>query len=532
LYLSKELAVEYHGMGRLYDDAVKNLISAASAWGKEARAAEEVLSRAARRSEEETRAVLGTVNGAPDIASVARFGDLGRAQAFLWAAAGLAVGERLGRAASGTLPNFATLAPSPRAFVLGAVVTDLWQGYAALRERARWTPGFVTAEDWELQHRRGAGRVLDAAAALGGTLIKAAQFASTRPDLLPAAYTESLSELQDRVPPQPWTAIEGAVAREIGRPLSEVFDELDHTPIASASIAQVHRARLKDGREVAVKIQYPGIRKLMEADLVALESIFGVISRLESSVRLQPILDYLRWTLPLELDFRREAKAMANLKEALAPRDDVLVPEVIEGLNTERLLIMEFIEGVKITNRKGLLEAGVEPQQVAELLVDVYAGQLFQRSIFHADPHPGNLFVQPGPEGPVLVLLDHGLTVSVSPELVEALREAIEALDEGDFEALTAALRKAGLDLGPNPDLETLLELVGVLLGGDRSADLPDGKGRNLGQFGLRLGASIGHIPNDLLLVGRALGLIDGINRQLAPEFDVMEIVAQYAQNS
>ena len=524
--------MEYNEMARLYNDAIKNLMSAAGAWGKETRAVEEVLSRAARRSEEEARAVFGTVNGTPDIVSVVRCGDLARAQAFLWAAAGLAAGERLGRTTSGALPGFAALAPSPRAFVLGAVATDLWQGYAALRERARWTPGFVTAKDWELQHRRGAGRVLDAAAALGGTLIKAAQFASTRPDLLPAAYTESLSELQDRVPPQPWGAIEEAVAREIGRALSEVFKEFDHAPIASASIAQVHRARLKDGREVAVKVQYPGIGSLMEADLVALESIFGAISRLEPSVRLQPILDYLQWTLPLELDFRREAKAMTNLRGALAHRDDVLVPEVIEGLNTERLLVMEFMEGVKITDREGLLEAGVEPQQVAELLADVYAEQLFQRSTFHADPHPGNLFVQPGAEGPVLVLLDHGLTVSVSPKLVEALKEAIEALDEGDFEALTAALRKAGLDLSPNPDLETLLELVGVLLGGDRSDELPDGKGRDLGQFGLRLGASIGHIPNDLLLVGRALGLVDGINRQLAPELDVVEIVAEYTQNS
>src|SRR5829696_7176142 len=332
--------MEYNEMARLYNDAIKNLPSAAGAWGKETRAVEEVLSRAARRSEEEARAVFGTVNGTPDIVSVVRCGDLDRAQAFLWAAAGLAAGERLGRTTSGALPGFAALAPSPRAFVLGAVATDLWQGYAALRERARWTPGFVTAKDWELQHRRGAGRVLDAAAALGGTLIKAAQFASTRPDLLPAAYTESLSELQDRVPPQPWTAIEGAVAREIGCPIREAFKEFDPEPVASASIAQVHRARLADGRQGAVKIQYPGIAQVMEADLAALEGIFGAISRLEPTTNLQPILNYLRWTLPMELDFRREARAIADLKEAMSHRDDVLIPEVREEMNTERLLVM------------------------------------------------------------------------------------------------------------------------------------------------------------------------------------------------
>jgi ubiquinone biosynthesis protein len=215
----------------------------------------------------------------------------------------------------------------------------------------------------------------------------------------------------------------------------------------------------------------------------------------------------------------------------MSHRNDVLVPEVVEGPNTECLLVMEFVEGIKVTDREGLPAAGIEPRRVAELIVDVYAEQLFRHGIFHADPHPGNLFVQPGPQGPVLVLLDHGLTTAVPPELVEALRETIEALSAGDFEALTAALKKAGLDLGPDPDLQTLLGLVGVLLGGDQDKTA-DGERTNLGQFGLRLGSSIGRIPNDLLLVGRALGLIDGINRQLDPDFDAIEVVAQYAQNS
>jgi predicted unusual protein kinase regulating ubiquinone biosynthesis (AarF/ABC1/UbiB family) len=521
--------------------ANRRLFDAARMWGDERRAAEEVLVRAARRSGEETRAVFDVAELVPDTTSLARFGDLVRTQTFLWTAANLAAAERLGRAASAsgeTLPgstrgfaDLAASAPSPRIFVLGVVAADLWVGYAALRERARWRPDLVQDEDWVLQHRRGAGRVLDAASALGGTLIKAAQFASSRPDLLPAPYIESLSELQDRVPPQPWTVMEQAVAREIGSPISEAFEEFDPEPIASASIAQVHRARLADGRQVAVKVQYPGIASLIEADLAALEGIFEAISRLESSVNLQPILDYLRWTLPMELDFQREARSIANLKEAIGHRDDVLIPEVVEGLNTERLLVMELVEGVKITDRDGLLNAGLDPSRVAELLIDVYAEQLFRRGVFHADPHPGNLLVQPGPDGPVLVLLDHGLTVTVQPELIAAMKEAIEALSEGDFDALTGALQKAGLDLGPDLDLDTLLGLVGVLLGGDQGGATDD-EGTDLGQFGLSLGASIGHIPNDLLLVGRAIGIIDGVTRQLDPDLDTIEIVARHARDS
>ena len=183
---------------------------------------------------------------------------------------------------------------SQRALVLGVTSADLWTGYAALRERARWFPWLVRDEDWKLQHRRGAVRILDAAVSLGGTLIKAGQFASTRPDLLPAAYTETPSRLQDRVAPQPWPAIEGALEREIGGALSSAFRSFEPEPIAAASIAQVHRAVLADGRRVAVKVRYPGIEGLIEADLSALEGIFGAIGRLEPSVRLGPILDYRR----------------------------------------------------------------------------------------------------------------------------------------------------------------------------------------------------------------------------------------------
>ena len=230
---AKNLSRSWLEAGSAVFAANRRLADAARLWGDEARAATEVLTRATRRSSEETRDVFGAAEGAPDAASLTRLGDLVRAQTFLWTAANLSAAERLGRAASTggeALPGFSELAasaPSPRVFVLGVVAMDLWVGYAALRERARLTPNLVRDEDWELQHRRGAGRVLDAAAALGGTLIKATQFASSRPDLLPAPYIESLSELQDRVPPQPWSVMEGTVEREIGRTVGEVFEECE-----------------------------------------------------------------------------------------------------------------------------------------------------------------------------------------------------------------------------------------------------------------------------------------------------------------
>ena len=494
------------------------------------RASGEVLSRAARRSGEEARGVFEAMTGGGSLGATlpVRLADLYRAQAFLWTGAGFAAGEAIGRAVPGFSPSVRGVL-SQRALVLGAVASDLWTGYAALRERARWFPWLVRDEDWSLQHRRGAARVLDAALGLGGTLIKAGQFASTRPDLLPAAYTETLARLQDRVAPQPWTVIEGAVAREIGGPLSGAFRSFEPEPIAAASIAQVHRAVLADGRSVAVKVQYPGIESVIEADLSALEGIFGAISRLEPSVRLGPILDYLRWTLPMELDFVREAEAIRKLGRALDGRGDVEVPAVVEGLNTKRLLVMKLAEGAKITDREAIVRAGLDPKQVAGLLVDAYAEQIFRRGVLHADPHPGNLLVRQGSDGPILVLLDHGLTVDVPESLSEALRGMILALEEGDLDALTAGLERAGLRLGPEVDLETLLGLVGVLLGGERGDGMGEGGG-DVGELGMKLGASVGSIPVELLLVGRAIGLIDGITRGLDPELDTVGIVARYAR--
>lgn len=498
------------------------LARVARAWGDGTLGVERILAQAARRSGQDLWAVLEGADATPTPAVfLSRVGDLARAQAFLWAEAGLTAQERVSRAArvpasqAGTGPAWLA-----RALVLGTVASDLWVGYATLRERARRRPDLVGPVDWELQHRRGAARTLDTAASLGGVLIKAGQFASTRPDLLPSAYVAGLAALQDRVPPQPWSVIEPTIGRELGRPPGEVFAALEPEPVAAASIAQVHRARLPDGRAVAVKVQYPAMAEIAAADLAALELIAATIVRLEPAVRLGPIVDYLRQTLPLELDFRREAKALADLRDALAGRDDVVIPAVIDELSTARLLVMEWVDGIKITDRAALLGAGIDPRAVARTLNDLYAEQLFRRGFLHADPHPGNLLVQPGPR---LVLLDHGLTVALPPGLVEALGEMVRALATGDFEALAAALTAAGLRLEAGLDLAALLQLVGVLLGGERPGAMAD-----VGDVGRRLGAGLGEIPVDLLLVGRALGLLDGITRQLDPELDALELVARH----
>src|SRR5205807_4205011 len=162
--------------------------------------------------------------------------------------------------------------------------------------------------------------------------------------------------------------------------------------------------------------------------------------------------------------------SMTALRTALAHRSDALVPTAIPDLCTERLLVMEFIDGIKITNREALEQASISPHEVARLLNDLYADQMLHLGILHADPHPGNLRVQPGPR---LVLLDHGLTVPLAPSLVDSLRKMVQSLNVGDFDGLTGALAEAGLQLDGEVDFTSLLQLVGMLLGNDQASE-PD----------------------------------------------------------
>ncbi len=468
---------------------------------------------AMRHAIQDTRAVFSIKDGIPNpLAFTARLGDLTRSTSFLLVEANFK-----------TLEYFSRIThvgqEGSRGLALGTLAADLVSGYTILNQRGQWRY-LVQPQDWNLMHLRGANRILDTSAALGGTLIKACQFASTRADILPTPYVQSLSKLQDRVPPHPWSEIAGVIRQELDREPNEIFEWIAPEPVAAASIAQVHRARLYDGRDVAVKVQYPGITGIIDTDLAVLQWIIALVARLYPSIQLQPILDYLKETLPLELDFRREATAMTELRAALLHRTDVIVPKSVPELSTERMLVMEFIDGVKITDRTALLDAGISLSAVARLLNDVYAEQIFRLGILHADPHPGNLFVQPGPR---LVLLDHGLTVPLKPTLVQALGEMVRAILVADFDRLTTALTQAGMQLDKQVDISSLLQLVGVLLGEEQDQTTMDAV-----DVGQRVGKSIGKIPVELILMGRALGLMDGITKQLDPDINALEIVADY----
>jgi predicted unusual protein kinase regulating ubiquinone biosynthesis (AarF/ABC1/UbiB family) len=494
------------------------IVRVATAWSIETLEAQRAITATVADALVETETALTAVAAQPPMTLLTRLGETARATAFGCAEAGVMAQERLGRIMrdEGVWP---AVGPTwlPRAVVLVTVAADLLTAYTALEERARWGSGLVTPAERSALHRRGAARLLETITSLGGILIKGAQFASTRPDLLPSPYITAFAGLQDRVPPRPWPVIAEALTRALGCPLEEVFTTIDPQPLAAASLAQVHRARLHDGRTVAVKVQYPDIAELARIDLEALEVIVDLLAQVVPTLRLQSIVTYLRQTIPLELDFRQEAIASARLRAALAHRTDVVVPAVIPELSNERLLVMDYADGIKITDRAALLEADIDLRSVAHLLNDVYAEQMLRQGVLHADPHPGNLLVQPGPR---LVVLDHGLNGALSPALGRALASVVRALMAGDADALRATLAQVGVPVDEHADLTGLLRLVGVTLGGEHAGETENAR---------VLGRSLGGLPVEVILVGRALSLLDGITRQLAPDLDVLAIVAHHA---
>ncbi len=280
------------------------------------------------------------------------------------------------------------------------------------------------AERWSAHHSESANAIYEAAIELRGLILKGCQFIGSRADVLPPQYVEILSRLQDRVPAKPFPTVRKTVEGELNCTLEDVFDGFDESPIASASLAQVHPAVLRSGERVAVKVQYPEIETLVRSDLSNLRVLFRAVGLLERDFDLMPLIDELGTQMPLELNFVNEAHNSEKISHFYEQRDDIYVPRVHWEYTTRRVLVTEFIDGLKISDMTALQAAGVDPDAIMRTLIEAYCEQILVHGFFHADPHPGNLLVQPGGAGdgrPRLVFVDFGL----AKELPSGFRQGI-----------------------------------------------------------------------------------------------------------
>jgi ubiquinone biosynthesis protein len=359
---------------------------------------------------------------------------------------------------------------------------------------------------------------------MGPTYIKLGQLLSTRFDLLPPVYTEALARLQDTVTPFPFEEVREIVESELGARIKDLFAEFDETPLAAASLGQVHRATTRTGRDVVVKVQRPDVRDTIRGDMEVLGSLAGLADKRTSVGRqfgLSQLLGQFRRALVGELDYRREAKNLLRFRELTAPYDLLVVPEPVLPLTTSRVLTMERMEGRKVTDLGPLALVDLDGRPIVEQLFHCYLRMILDVGVLHADPHPGNLLVT---DDGRLALLDLGMTATVPPRVQREVVKLLLAIGDGDGEEAAHVLVDLGHPVeGYDPaafrDEVTHLVSEGVASG----ADLQVGSilvelSRISGRHGLRP-------PAEMSMIGKALLNLDQATTHLDPEFAPAEAI-------
>ncbi|PRY68338.1 putative unusual protein kinase regulating ubiquinone biosynthesis (AarF/ABC1/UbiB family) [Glaciihabitans tibetensis] len=401
---------------------------------------------------------------------------------------------------------------------------------------------------------------------LGGLMIKVGQYLSSRLDVLPPEITKELEGLQDEVPPVPFAAIRALAEAELGMSLDRIFADVAEQPIAAASLGQAHRATLgaSDAADtgmskVVMKVQRPDIDLIVDVDLAALRKVAGWLShvRLVSDRADAPaLIEEFALTSLEEIDYLNEAANSVRFAEEFADDDRVSVPGVVWERTTRRVLTLEDVTAIKITDVDGLIAAGIDPADVAPVFAEVMFDQLFTNGFFHADPHPGNIFVTPsvgagegqgvgegtgtgadkaGQRSWTLTFIDFGMMGEVPATTRSGLRKLLIAAASRDGKALVNAMRDLGV-LVPTVDtaeLERATTETFARFGGMGFAELREIDPREFREFGLQFGELVRslpfQLPENFLLVLRAMTLTSGVASALDPSFNLWNSVEPYA---
>ena len=366
---------------------------------------------------------------------------------------------------------------------------------------------------------------------LGPTFVKLGQLLSTRPDLMPQAYLEALSRLQDDVEPFAYEQVEPIVAEELGVRISKAFASFDEEPLAAASLGQVHRATLRDGRRVVVKVQRPGIREQIRTDLEAMTEIADFLDRhTEAGQRLgfRAMVEEFGRTLMNELDYRREASNLRAIGTSLERFERIVVPRPVEDFTTSRVLTMEYVAGTNIDALSPVVKVDLDGEELADELFEAYLHQILVDGLFHADPHPGNVFLTRDRR---IGLIDLGMVGRIDNVMQERLLRLLLALADHD----SARAAEVALSIGrplegfdPDPFRRGVAALVAEY--GDESVERME-VGRAVLQL-TRLAADQGvRMPQELTVLGKTLLNLDAVGRSLAPGFRPNQAIRRHASD-
>ena len=377
--------------------------------------------------------------------------------------------------------------------------------------------------------RKTAARFRQMLLELGPTFVKLGQLLSSRPDILPSHWVDELSKLQDACEPLPYSEIREQIETSLGKSVESLFAEIDPAPVASASIAQVHRAKTHQGELVAVKVQRPNLRQGIESDLGLLRYLAQILEAvIEETGIYTPtgIIDEFDRAIHEELDFTNEARNAKAMAAASAKRDFLVIPQVHDDLSSSTVLTLDFVEGVKVT--EVTVAAGYDPEQVAKHIIDASFKQLFEDGLFHGDPHPGNVRVLPDNR---IALLDFGLVGRLTRPMQEALVTLIIAVALRDPETVARVLYRVGVPEGHTPITEFRADIAGLL---DRYLGLRLDEIRAVTLLQDLLDLALRHkikVPKEYALLSKSAMAVEGMVRRLHPKLDVLGVGLPYAKH-
>jgi predicted unusual protein kinase regulating ubiquinone biosynthesis (AarF/ABC1/UbiB family) len=389
------------------------------------------------------------------------------------------------------------------------------------------------------RYSRAARRFRELAVRLGGIWIKVGQFLSVRADVLPKSITDELSGLQDEVPAESSDIMLSVLSEEFEGGWEECFSWFDPEPLASASLGQVHRARLHDGEDVVVKVQRPRIDELIMVDLAVLEIVIGWLKRVKVVARrvdLDALVAEFNRTVWAEIDYLAEADNARRFGEMYADDALIRIPKVYGNATTKRALTLEDVYFIKITDYEAIEEAGVDLADVADRLFNTYLHQIFEVGFFHADPHPGNLFVEPlDGHGWRLVFVDFGMVGHLKPQAKDGLRDLAIAVATKDADKLVNAYESMGMIL-PGANLDRIRQAEAMMFDqfwGMSMQDLTSVDRREMHNFAKEyrdlLYEMPFQLPSDLIFLGRCVAILSGMCTGLNPEFNLFKGLLPYA---
>ncbi len=382
-------------------------------------------------------------------------------------------------------------------------------------------------------HRHNAERLYELCVSLRGGVLKLGQFVSSRADLLPDAYVTALSRLQDRVPPVPGDRIRARIDEEIGA-VGDCFATFEDAPLAAASLAQVHGATLADGTRVVVKVQVPGVDRLVEADLAALRVTAPVLSSLLPGFDLETVAEELSVSVTEELDYEREARNAAEFAACFATTPEILVPRIHDERSSGRVLVMERIDGERLVDWLDACETRGETgardrDRLFEILIGSFCAQVLEHGLCHADPHPGNFLVVPGDDGPRLAVLDFGSVQRYAPERRRAWASLAFAILARDAERMSTLFAELGFRSRTGDD-DTLRAFAELMLEqfreGATTASFGDAQQRAQEVLALVRDNPVIAIPGDFVQMGRLFAAIGGLVMRHRPNVDLFRLLA------